>query len=133
MFATFLIGLKAWHLYQEFIIPYPNTRYFQVHKILLILIESGVAFCVIQLIYAIFNGLEVRDRSLLSAISLLYSMITAVANGCAALYPVALIIIIHMEASPLISFQTSASGAAPEFTTVEIEMQDMTTTSQPLG
>ncbi|KAE9389235.1 hypothetical protein BT96DRAFT_1003418 [Gymnopus androsaceus JB14] len=132
IFATFLIGLKAWHLSQEFKNIHHPTGYFQIKKILLILVESGLVFCLIQVLFAVFNGVDVGNENLLSATSLVYSMIIAVANGCAALYPVALIIIIHMEAfSPFISFLPSESAVGPEFTTVynEIEMQDMTTTS----
>ncbi|KAE9389239.1 hypothetical protein BT96DRAFT_407588 [Gymnopus androsaceus JB14] len=130
VFATLLVGLKAWHLYQLKHLHHPTeAQYFQINNILLILVESGLVFCLIQILYAVLNGLEVGNENLLSTISLVYSMIIAFANGCAALYPVALVIIIHMEVSPLISLHTSESGACPEFTTIGIEMQDMTPTS----
>ncbi|KAE9402032.1 hypothetical protein BT96DRAFT_1017853 [Gymnopus androsaceus JB14] len=84
-----------------------------------------------MMLCAVLNGVDIGNENLLSPISLVFSMIIAVGNGCAALYPISLIILVHMEASPLISFLPSESGARPEFSTVdnEIEMQDMTATS----
>ncbi|KAE9383044.1 hypothetical protein BT96DRAFT_1027405 [Gymnopus androsaceus JB14] len=61
-------------------------------------------------------------------------MFTAVANGALyvqyplkALYPVALIIILHMEISPVI-VTSGLSTAEPEFTSNAIEMMDMNLT-----
>lgn len=82
-----------------------------------------------------------------------YATFTAVANGCAvrlmsiypcleplritrfgqALYPVAIIIIVHMEVSPLIfspGRDTSGWDSDQRFTSAAIEMQDMTDTQE---
>lgn len=102
--------------------------------------------------YAVSNALEINNGTKpLSRTSLIYAMFTAVANGCAvcsisiksvssslikvkklhlkqALYPVALIIILHMEISPVI-VTSGLSTAEPEFTSNAIEMMDMNLTS----
>jgi hypothetical protein len=125
-FATFLIGLKTWQIYQEDL--HHNSEFFQAKKILLTLVESGLVFCIVQILYAISNALEINSGNLLSRTSLIYAMFTAVANGLAALYPVVLIIILHMEASPLI-VNYDLSTVDPELTSIAIEMMDMRSTS----
>jgi len=122
-FATFLIGIKAWSLYRrsrDSIL----ARNSQVKKVLLILIESGLGFCIIQLVYAVLNGVEMNNISEESASFITYAIVTAIANGCSALYPVAIIIIVHMEASPLTpSLSPAHSGPGYPYS---FEMQDMT-------
>ncbi|KAE9402045.1 hypothetical protein BT96DRAFT_570286 [Gymnopus androsaceus JB14] len=45
MFATFLVGLKAWNFYQLMHLHHHNNpQYFQINKLLLILVESGLFF-----------------------------------------------------------------------------------------
>jgi len=127
-FATFLIGIKAWSLYRSSrdSILSGNS---QVKKVLLILIESGLGFCLIQIVYAILNGVEMDNVGEDSGAFFTYVIVTAVANGCSALYPVAIIIIVHMEASPLIS---STSNSGPDFT-YSLEMQNILTSDMTLS
>lgn len=128
-------------------------------KVLLILIESGLGFCIIQvrsfvssivdfnncslqLVYAVLNGVAMNNISEESASFITYAIVTAIANGCSvsrinarltyslddkniqALYPVAIIIIVHMEASPLTP-SLSPAHPGPGYT-YSFEMQDMT-------
>jgi len=127
-FATLLIGLKAWALYRSSnSVNHIQTRHFQVKKALLILVESGLVFCLVQIVYAVLNGVEINNTGQETPAFFAYAIFTAVANGCAALYPVAIIIIVHMEASPLIASLASSSESG---FTYALEMHDMESRSR---
>ncbi|KIK69475.1 hypothetical protein GYMLUDRAFT_237265 [Collybiopsis luxurians FD-317 M1] len=126
--ATSFIAWKAWNHHQlmaEAAVP-KRTR---VENILLLLVESGGAYCTIQVMFTIFTlintygSVEMPYLPVLSAISI-------VAAAC---YPVTVVILINKDSSPVIETfqikQTTVGNREDNVSTrmVHSELRDLTT------
>ncbi|KAF9071294.1 hypothetical protein BDP27DRAFT_1322279 [Rhodocollybia butyracea] len=104
MTATSLIGWKAWAHYRT-IRKVSVWRKSHVQKILLFLMESGAVFLAIQLLALIGLVLVVSPLPAvqdLDTITLVGNIGEQVWQASAALYPIAIIILIHSDHSPIV-------------------------------
>ncbi|KAJ4491000.1 hypothetical protein J3R30DRAFT_3694966 [Lentinula aciculospora] len=108
IFATLLIAFKAWnhHRFMTTLFLRKRTR---AQNILLLLVESGAMYCAIQSVYAVFILLDVYtvvDVGFSQAMNI----ITAMSIVAAACYPVAVIILIRKDSSPIVSSDFCDAG-----------------------
>ncbi|KAJ3768746.1 hypothetical protein FB446DRAFT_255040 [Lentinula raphanica] len=103
MCATLMIAWKAWahsRLMKEYL---GHTRRTYVNKVLLLLIESGALFCLVQLIVLAFT--LVSTYSINAADSLAYQEAFAIIGTASTLapawYPIMVIILIQSDRSPV--------------------------------
>ncbi|KAJ3966976.1 hypothetical protein EV361DRAFT_1010824 [Lentinula raphanica] len=99
-FATSIVALKMLRHRRSISIISRKGRRTVVEKLLLFLVESGSAFCLFQLLFAIFETLNLyqtttTDSSIQVTTLILYSIF----NGFAVLYPLAVIIMVSLNNS----------------------------------
>ncbi|THU86289.1 hypothetical protein K435DRAFT_782939 [Dendrothele bispora CBS 962.96] len=90
--ATLLIAYKAWIHYRQIVLNLKSTGSTpsKVHKILLLLVESGAIYCVIMIAYMVITALPNIDLEV-------YEMASTVIPSIAGIYPVLIILIAHFE------------------------------------
>ncbi|KAJ3770908.1 hypothetical protein FB446DRAFT_129463 [Lentinula raphanica] len=103
--ATFLIALKAWnhHRFLTDAFLHKKTR---AQRVLLLLVESGAVYCAIQSVYEIFILLDIYTV-VDTGFSQAMNVITAMSIVVAACYPIAVIILIHKDISPIVELETA--------------------------
>ncbi|KAJ3984376.1 hypothetical protein F5890DRAFT_51177 [Lentinula detonsa] len=104
LLATLLIAFKAWK-HHRFMTEALLRRRTRAQSMLLLLVESGAIYCAIQSVYAVFILLDVYtvvDVGFSQAMNI----ITAMSIVAAACYPVAVIILIHKDSSPIVEIET---------------------------
>ncbi|THU77532.1 hypothetical protein K435DRAFT_786661 [Dendrothele bispora CBS 962.96] len=90
--ATLLIAYKAWIHYRQIVLNLESigSTPSKVHKILLLLVESGAIYCVIMIAYMVITALPNLDLEV-------YEMAVTVIPSIAGIYPVLIILIAHFE------------------------------------
>ncbi|KAE9389461.1 hypothetical protein BT96DRAFT_1025041 [Gymnopus androsaceus JB14] len=91
--ATLLIAYRAWTYHQSTHAILHNKKT-QVGAILLLMVESGAVFGVVQVIYIIFHALDIHAAEF-SPVSIANTFINGLYTYIAALNPVALVILIQ--------------------------------------
>ncbi|KIK52501.1 hypothetical protein GYMLUDRAFT_967083 [Collybiopsis luxurians FD-317 M1] len=100
--ATGLIAWIAWN-HRRLMAEAGIRRRTRVQKILLLLIESGAVYCLIQAINvgcSVKVGLEVLTNPS-EGVSIVVKVITTLFSLCVGLYPVIVILLISVKASPV--------------------------------
>ncbi|KAJ3864234.1 hypothetical protein EV359DRAFT_81633 [Lentinula novae-zelandiae] len=89
--ATLLIALRVWQ-YRQVMKSWVNHPRTYAENILLVLVESGAVYCVLQFVYSMLILFSERSPGGVTPLFIATSM---------ALYPVSVIIIVNLEWSPL--------------------------------
>ncbi|KAE9406655.1 hypothetical protein BT96DRAFT_203145 [Gymnopus androsaceus JB14] len=100
LLATLFIALKAWQHHQAMKALMLDGRRTTAENVLLFFIESGTAYCALQLVYVIFLAITISTTAMtpnVIARELLIEFFTA----ASALYPVAIVIMVNLDWSPL--------------------------------
>ncbi|KAE9393194.1 hypothetical protein BT96DRAFT_229352 [Gymnopus androsaceus JB14] len=102
MVATLAIGIKIWyhHALTKLLYSNPNQRFSPTVKMLLLLVESGALFCVMQVLTCIFAVLDAYTVAF-TPLDIAYSIIVQFFGGITPIYPMAVIIILGLKKSPL--------------------------------
>ncbi|KAJ3821721.1 hypothetical protein EV361DRAFT_1036637 [Lentinula raphanica] len=100
LYATILIALKAWHHYRfmKNALLHEKTR---AQHILLLLVESGAMYCAIQTVYEVLLLLETYT-AVGTSFTLTIESIISVYFVLAASYPVAVMILVYKDISPIV-------------------------------
>ncbi|KAE9395568.1 hypothetical protein BT96DRAFT_922766 [Gymnopus androsaceus JB14] len=100
--ATAMIGLKIWYHHRTTrILHWSKKRTFSpAGRILLLLVESGALFCIVQLITAILNILN-NYTALLSSLQFAYLILIQFFLGLTSIYPMVIMILISLDQSAL--------------------------------
>ncbi|KIK62168.1 hypothetical protein GYMLUDRAFT_552497 [Collybiopsis luxurians FD-317 M1] len=101
MFATGLIAWKAWHHHYAMKEAAFRKRT-RVQNILLLLIESGAIYCTIQMLYVVMILLNIYGPISSSSFLLTKGIISGIFMLASAWYPVAVVILININGSPII-------------------------------
>ncbi|KAE9390118.1 hypothetical protein BT96DRAFT_980408 [Gymnopus androsaceus JB14] len=100
LLGTGIIGFTAWQHKKSInqASTTGRTKKSSIEIILLFLLQSGAAFCAIQLVYAVVQILPASSASDL----LLVTVMTAICNGAAVLYPLAVFIMVNTIDTPFV-------------------------------
>ncbi|KIK61698.1 hypothetical protein GYMLUDRAFT_42720 [Collybiopsis luxurians FD-317 M1] len=107
-FATLLIALKAW--YYRRTLRSCETKHNHLRKILILLVESGLVYCIIQITFVLIQIFTVRSE--LRTLRILTIGISQIINGTAVLYPLAIFLVVNLDQSlaDIIHGKSSASA-----------------------
>ncbi|KAK7450587.1 hypothetical protein VKT23_012896 [Stygiomarasmius scandens] len=124
--ATSLIYLKAWlhRRTKKVAFKEKNVRRSDVDQVLLLIIESGAVYCVVQLVYPVLNSIllyspeTAPDSPLVTAVN----VFGPIYSGITVIYPMAVIILIHSRRSVVAevtrgTIQVSSTGDSGSSTT----------------
>ncbi|KAE9404091.1 hypothetical protein BT96DRAFT_917066 [Gymnopus androsaceus JB14] len=102
LIATLAIGLKVWYHHHATQALYSNRKqkFSPTSRILLLLVESGALFCILQLLIAILTVLG-ANAPLLSPLESAFRIITEFFTGITSIYPMAIIIMLNLNHLPL--------------------------------
>ncbi|KAE9406635.1 hypothetical protein BT96DRAFT_915322 [Gymnopus androsaceus JB14] len=100
--ATLAIGLKVWYHHHATQTLYSNRKqkFSPTSRILLLFVESGALFCILQLLIAILTVLG-TNAPLLSPLESTFRIITEFFTGMTSIYPMAIIIMLNFNQLPL--------------------------------
>ncbi|KAJ3923538.1 hypothetical protein F5877DRAFT_74235 [Lentinula edodes] len=105
--ATLLIALRVWQ-YHQVMKSWVNHHRTYAENILLVLVESGAVYCVLQFVYSMLILFSARSPGGVTPLFIATSMViewflaaSASIPSSSALYPVSVIIIVKLEWSPL--------------------------------
>ncbi|KIK69447.1 hypothetical protein GYMLUDRAFT_35508 [Collybiopsis luxurians FD-317 M1] len=101
IFATGLIAWKAWNYHRAMKEASVHKRT-RAQNILLLLIESGAIYCMIQALYFIFILLIVYGPGNNALLLLAENIISAMFTLASAWYPIAVVILVNVNKSPVI-------------------------------
>ncbi|KAI5828348.1 S-adenosyl-L-methionine-dependent methyltransferase [Schizophyllum commune Tattone D] len=127
--ATVLVGIQVWIYRRDIKGSFgPVTKTTRVEKVLLLLVESGLVYCLIWVIYLVINLTE-GPNTLMA-----YGVISTAYHTIAGIYPTLIVLAVAMQrtsmhttfgAQPtlLIFFAESGKGKAPMSSTQEDSME----------
>ncbi|KAJ3991211.1 hypothetical protein F5050DRAFT_1716274 [Lentinula boryana] len=99
-FATSIVALKMFRHRRSVRIISRKGSMTSVEKLLLFLVESGSAFCAFQLLFAIFDTLNLYQTTTTdSSIQITTLILYSIFNGFTVLYPLAVIIMVSLNSS----------------------------------
>ncbi|KAJ4479085.1 hypothetical protein J3R30DRAFT_2713122 [Lentinula aciculospora] len=115
-FATSMVALKMLQHRRTMRMFFSlKERRTSVEKVLLFLVESGSAFCLFQLLFAIFETLNLYQTSTTdSSIQITTLMLYSIFNGFAVLYPLAVIIMVNVNSSVIEESIIERDSLSPE-------------------
>ncbi|KAE9400310.1 hypothetical protein BT96DRAFT_653136 [Gymnopus androsaceus JB14] len=101
--ATSAIGAKIWfhHRATRFLYSNRKQKHSPTIRILLLLIESGVLFCIAQLWLAVFQVFFTQKPATFSAFTQTFLIVNEFWNGILPIYPVAVLILLNLNRLPL--------------------------------
>ncbi|THU90225.1 hypothetical protein K435DRAFT_968784 [Dendrothele bispora CBS 962.96] len=107
LLATCLIYLKAWmhrRTKKAAFSEEKHVRRSDVDRVLLLIIESGAVYCLVQLIYPILNttALYTPDLAPDGALATAINVFGPIYSGITVIYPMAVIILIHSRRSVVV-------------------------------
>ncbi|KIK65156.1 hypothetical protein GYMLUDRAFT_39553 [Collybiopsis luxurians FD-317 M1] len=109
IFATGLIAWKAWN-HHRIMLEVGFYKRSRVQNILLLLIESGAIYCAIQMAYTVTLLINTHTAAD-SGFSNIFYLISGIGCVSIAWYPVAVIILINQDSSPVIeTFHVTQMG-----------------------
>ncbi|KIK57912.1 hypothetical protein GYMLUDRAFT_737071 [Collybiopsis luxurians FD-317 M1] len=100
MCATSLIAWKAWK-HRSFLVQAEVHRRTRIENVLLLLIESGAIYCSIQAVYTALTIVNTY-AAVVNLPRFLLIVIEAISGVAAAWYPIAVIILINVDRSPVV-------------------------------
>ncbi|KAJ3980928.1 hypothetical protein F5890DRAFT_1477335 [Lentinula detonsa] len=99
-FATSIVALKMFRHRRSVRIISRKGSMTSVEKLLLFLVESGSAFCAFQVLFAIFDTLNLYQTTTTdSPIQITTLILYSIFNGFTVLYPLAVIIMVSLNSS----------------------------------
>ncbi|KAJ3788871.1 hypothetical protein GGU10DRAFT_84927 [Lentinula aff. detonsa] len=99
-FATSIVALKMFRHRRSVRIISRKGSMTSVEKLLLFLVESGSAFCAFQVLFAIFDTLNLYQTTTTdSSIQITTLILYSIFNGFTVLYPLAVIIMVSLNSS----------------------------------
>ncbi|KAL1665490.1 S-adenosyl-L-methionine-dependent methyltransferase [Schizophyllum commune] len=137
--ATVLVGIQVWIYRRDIKGSFgPVTKTTRVEKVLLLLVESGLVYCLIWVIYLVINLTE-GPNTLMA-----YGVISTAYHTIAGIYPTLIVLAVAMqrtsmhttfEAQPTLSifFAESGKGKAPTSSTQEDSMEFGSAHTSELG
>ncbi|KAL1682758.1 hypothetical protein EV122DRAFT_203130 [Schizophyllum commune] len=137
--ATVLVGIQVWIYRRDIKGSFgPVTKTTRVEKVLLLLVESGLVYCLIWVIYLVINLTE-GPNTLMA-----YGVISTAYHTIAGIYPTLIVLAVAMQrtsmhttfgAQPTLSifFAESGKGKAPTSSTQEDSMEFGSSHTSELG
>ncbi|KAI4524473.1 S-adenosyl-L-methionine-dependent methyltransferase [Schizophyllum commune Loenen D] len=137
--ATVLVGIQVWIYRRDIKGSFgPVTKTTRVEKVLLLLVESGLVYCLIWVIYLVINLTE-GPNTLMA-----YGVISTAYHTIAGIYPTLIVLAVAMQrtsmhttfgAQPTLSifFAESGKGKAPTSSTQEDSMEFGSAHTSELG
>ncbi|KAL1704146.1 hypothetical protein EV121DRAFT_206480 [Schizophyllum commune] len=137
--ATVLVGIQVWIYRRDIKGSFgPVTKTTRVEKVLLLLVESGLVYCLIWVIYLVINLTE-GPNTLMA-----YGVISTAYHTIAGIYPTLIVLAVAMQrtsmsttfgAQPTLSifFADSGKGKAPTGSTQEDSMEFGSSHTSELG